>query len=129
MSNVIKNLKKLAKEYQKCVNDINDRIRDLEEIPYAKALVGKCYKVKNNYGMKEDSWAYYKITRAKDTTIFMNHFNDNVNGYSRTVEFGYEEPSYSHRFDSPSCIPITEDEYYKAFDELIKFITQGEKRK
>ena len=116
MDEHINTLKKLEDKAYKIYNEIRDKVRILEEVPKAKALVGQCFKYENSYNATDSWWLYLMVTRCNQSAIFMDSFQKYSNG---KIEFVFDKSHYIHSLGS-SYIPISIEEYDKAKKALLK---------
>jgi hypothetical protein len=125
MSDIINNLKKLEKEYQKAIFEIRDKISDLEDIPKAKALVGKYFKSSNSYGHGTSWTMYVRIIDSKDADVLTDCFQEDSKGH---IEFIYGRDEMYQIYENSRYIPIDKKEYFDAYDKLVTKIISKNKR-
>jgi hypothetical protein len=127
MSELVDNLKKLVAEYVKQLNEVREKVRVLEEVPKAEALVGKCFKYLNNYGSNEQWWLYTKVVRAKDGDIWIDTFQED---FYEKIEFEFDMAAGSYSYTGNSGrILITEGEYKTAQKALLKKVVSKIKKR
>jgi hypothetical protein len=127
MSELVDNLKKLAQEYSKYLGEVREKIRILEDVPQAEALVGKCFKYLNRYGPNEQWWLYTKIVRAKDGEIWIDSFQEDP--YEK-IEFEFDMAMGVHPYTGNSNrILISKEEFTAAQKALIKKVVTKSKRR
>jgi hypothetical protein len=127
MSELVDNLKKLVQEYSKQLGELREKIRVLEEVPQAEALVGKCFKYLNHYNSSNQWWLYTKIVRAKDGIIWVDSFQEDSYGKIE-IEFDKNSGIDTYNYMGNSSILISEEEYIAAQKALIKKIVTKSKR-
>lgn len=130
MSDLVENLKKLSREHEKHIADIRDKIREIEEIPRTKALVGKCFKYSSSFDFSFNKtgkkwWIYKRVLKSKDTYVYADSFSQDV---FDTVNIVYNERLDSWHFHNKAWIEISEKEYFAAQDKLVKKIIDQNKK-
>jgi len=128
MSELIDNLRKLCNEHEKHIIELRDKISDIEYVPRAKALVGKCFKFASSTGLNNRKcWTYKKVIRSKRERLFVDSFHEDP--YYSKIEFHYGESESVLYFANRSWTEISEKEFLKAHQKLInKIIKNGKKR-
>ena len=123
---LVDNLKKLCNEHEIQARTIRDRIREIEDIPKAKALVGKCYKYLNSYGFKTRRWwSYKRVISYSKVNIYVDSFHQDAKG---EVEIKYAEIDSSTYFSNRAWTEITEKEYFAAYKRLVNKIIKNSKK-
>jgi hypothetical protein len=129
---VIKNLKELSIAYEKHISEIRDKIRILESVPKAQALVGKCFKYRNSYffGRRRRGWIYKRIVAAAGEHVISDTFE--VQGETK-LEVSFGELDYVSRYSNNSLTSISPRTYFKEIDALLKGVRKrgfyGKKKK
>jgi len=127
MGDIVDNLKKLCREHENQIHELRQKIATLELIPKAQSLVGVCFRSPNVYGYfnfgipnsKRKSYIYRRITGYdKEYVIVDTFFMD----HPGKIEILCGERQYVTNFTSKNMIPISEKEYFRAFNKLIKHI-------
>ena len=127
MSDLIENLKKLCTAHEKELNTLRDKIREIEYVPKAKALIGKCFKYPNSYGFgTKRFWAYKRVVSAKAELLRVDSFQEEVYG---KIEINYDSQESAAYFSNRTWIPISEKEYFTAQAKLIKKIIEHNKKR
>lgn len=130
MSNdkIIENLKKLQEEHRKHMDDIHQKITDIDLIPKAKALVGKCFKHKsgNFFGVHLRGWCYKHIVGRKGEHLIVDQFE--TDGPNK-IDFSFDRTESVSYFAHGALVPITLKEYNRQFNRIIKIITKYNARK
>lgn len=131
MSEIVDNLKKLCEEHEKQLNEIRQRINDIEYIPLAKSLVGKCFKYPSGssgyFGfpgvsprmMRKKTYVYKRIIGHSDEYVLVDSFHMEHAG---KIEITFGEKEYVTHFINKTIVPISEKEYFKAFHKTQKYI-------
>lgn len=126
MSDLLTNLKKLAEEYSKQLNEVREKIYVIEEFPKVQALAGKYFKFNNSYGAGSNWWVYTKILRVKDMDVWVDSFQEDSED---KIEFSYDAQTGSYSYtDTTRQVEISEKEYTDAYEALVKKII-GKRRK
>jgi hypothetical protein len=132
MSNdkLIENLKKLSGEHEKHLSDIREKIRKLDAIPKAKALVGKCFKYRNSGGFmfsssRHNGWVFKRVVTAIGENVLVDSFT--VEGPNH-IEFTFASSSYASSFSHTSLVPISKKVYDRQFNRMIKALVQMNRR-
>ena len=125
---IIENLKKLSDTHRKHIDDIQTKIRMLDSIPKAQALVGRCFRYPNSYifGGLRKGMAYRRVIGTIHDSLLVDGFQTEG---SNKVEFEFSRHEYIGHFAHPSVVEITEKQYFKAFDKMIKLINKAAKGK
>jgi hypothetical protein len=118
---VIKSLKDLSNEYEKNLQEIRDKIRILESVPKAQALVGKCFKSRNSYsyGRRRRGWIYKRVIAAVGEHILSDTFE--IQGETK-VEIVFGELDYVSRYANSNLKPISLNTYLKEIDAFLKVV-------
>ena len=117
MSELLDNLKKLAGMYSKNLSEIREKISTLEDVPKAKALVGKFFKYQNGYNATEKLWLYKRITKSSGAHIWSDSFQEDSIG---KIEFDFDKVDYLNSFYNTSgYIEISEEKYFSEQKKLI----------
>jgi hypothetical protein len=136
MSEIVDNLKKLCEEHEKQLMEIRDKIAAIDLIPKAKALVGQCYKSPNNYSgyfgfgitarkVGRKSYVYRRIVDYDKEYLIVDTFFQET---PLKFEVIFREKHYVSSFVTKTLIPISEKEYFKAFDKMLKFVHMAVKK-
>lgn len=139
MSNIVDNLKKLCEEHEKHLYDIRQRINEIEYYPLAKGLVGKCFKVPMGYS---SGFGFFGTTTAKVRTKNTGYTYKRIIGYIKDyvivdtievhrvdkIEITFHEKEYVSHFSNKAFIPITEKQYFNAFNKMVKYIFETGKK-
>lgn len=128
MSELVDNLLKLIEAHENQVGELRNKIKLIEGVPKAKALIGKCFKYLNTYGFNSKKWWIYKrVTGHVVDHIIIDCFEQDSNG---KVEIIYDENEYAgHLSNNSSWIPISEKAYFAAYKRLVKKITKKSKKR
>ena len=118
---VIKSLKDLSNEYEKNLSEIRDKIRILDAVPKAQALVGKCFKSRNSYSYsrRRRGWIYKRVIAAVGEHILSDTFE--IQGETK-IEIVFSEIDYVSRYANSSLKPISLKTYLKEIDALLKVV-------
>jgi|SRR5665213_2230945 len=134
---VLVSLKKLTEEYERQLAEIRHRINEVEYIPLAKSLVGQCFKYPNHsssyfaFGIsskksrRKKDWTYKRIIGADKEYVIVDTFE--TEGFGK-IEIKFNEKEYVTHFIGNRLIPISEKEYFIAFNKLAKFIFETGKK-
>jgi len=125
---IVDNLTKLAKEHQKHMDNIREKVRAIVDIPKAQALVGRYFKYPNSYvfgGMRRGIVYKHIVGTVRDSLLVDGFQTDGPN----KVEFEFSRHEYTGHFTHSSVVEISEKEYFKAFDKMIKIIAKVAKQK
>jgi hypothetical protein len=126
-SELVDNLLKLCEAHEDALNELRNKIKLIEGVPRAKALIGKCFKYQNTYGFGSKKWWVYKrVTGNQLDRIIIDCFEQDSNG---KVEIICGENEYSGHFKSASWIPISEKAYFAAYDKLVKKVISYSKKR
>jgi hypothetical protein len=121
MNDVTKSLQQLCEEHEKQLHELRLRIREIEYVPKAKALVGKCFKYPANYGFGgKVSYTYKRIVSYDKEYVITECFNMNDRG---KVELSFDDREYALNFYSKHVVQITLKQYNKAYNKMIKFVS------
>lgn len=129
MSDIVKNLRKLCDAHEEQLNDLRLKIRELEGIPKAKALVGKCFKYHGGFGMfnYKRAWIYKRVVASDKEYIFVDIFQ--IDAKTSKVEIDYAVRESAAHFGSQNCTEITTKEYVSAYKNMInRLLKLGQKR-
>lgn len=129
MSELVKNLKKLCDVHEQHLINIRTRIRDIEGIPKAKALVGKCFKYQGGSGMfhYKKNWTYKRVVASAGEYVFVDTIEVNLKSSNFEVTFAVSESAVN--FGYQSFTEITQKQYVAAYKNVIKCLTKfGQKR-
>lgn len=113
----IEKLKEVIKKFDEERWRLQKIIRDLEETPKIKALVGKYFKYHNSYNQKESWWVYYCIKEFKKDTLLVDYFEEDTRS---KIEIFFNKTEYGLGFYNPNYIEITKEEYEMEAAKLIK---------
>jgi hypothetical protein len=125
---VVENLKKLQDEHRKHMDDIHKKIEDIEVVPKAKALVGKCFKYRNGhfFGSYTKGWTYKHIVSSNGSHVTIDMFE--TDGPNK-VDFVFDRTESANYFNHQALVPITLKEYNKQFKKMINAIVRYNERK
>ncbi len=129
---VIKNLQELSTQYEKHLAEVRDKIRILDSVPKAQALVGKCYKFRNSYwyGRRRKGWVYKRIIAAVGEHVLSDTFE--TQGENK-YEITFGEIDYVSRYTGTTLKPISQKKYFKEIEAVLKSIrkrgTYGKKKR
>ena len=110
---IIKNLKELADRHMHEYSLVNQKIKQIDHVPKARALVGRCFKYRNTYG-NVGWWIYKRVVRNKEETVYADEFEDD----GSKIEFNYDRANYIGSFGS--WAEIKPKEYFTAQKRLLK---------
>lgn len=130
MDDIIKNLNDIRTKHENEINKIRDKIRILDSIPKAKALLGKCFKYRNGFtfGGNRRGWVYKHIAGVAGENLIVDTFEYLAEGPNK-FEFSFHEIEYVSRFNHPAFIQISKKKYKTMFNKLVKHIaSQGKRR-
>lgn len=115
---LIKNLEDLSDQFRKKMNEIDDHLMKIKEIPKAEALIGKCFKIDNS--RFTPTWSYYKILSRSSVTMYSEMFSYYPLSDSFTFNGSVTNGYYFFDTKTPSVIQITEKEYNKEKAKFLK---------
>jgi|SRR5579864_3236098 len=125
---LIENLKKLSGEHEKHLSDIREKIRVLDSVPKAKALVGKCFKYRSGgaflFGGRAKGWTFQHIVSTNGDNVLVNSFSVEAG----KIEFSFGTSSYVNHFSHAAMVQITEKAYNREFNKMIKALILLNKR-
>lgn len=132
MNDILANLRKLCEEHEKHLSDLRHKINEIDYIPKATALVGKCFKYQENSSMfgfssrrLKGAYVYKRIIGSDKEYVIVDSFQ--VNSISKfDISFGDRE--YVTHFINPALVEISEKQYFKAFNKMIKYIFETGKK-
>ncbi len=132
---LITNLKKLAEEHEKHLYEIKQKITDLDYIPKAKALIGKCFKYPGGSGFYafgvsmrlkgKTSYVYKRIIGADKEYVIVDSFH--VESPAK-IDITFHEKEYVSHFTNKGMIQVTEKQYFKAFNKMVKYVFETGKK-
>lgn len=127
MSDLVENLKKLCMEHENHIMELRDKIRTIEYVPKAKALVGRCFKYSNSVGLSNRKfWTYKRVIRSQEERVFVDSFQeDNCN----KIEFRYNDSESAAYFNNRSWAEISVREFVIAQNKLIQKILKNSKKR
>ncbi len=126
MSELIDNLRILARKYEQQLQDLRGTISQLDVIPKANALLGRCFKYQNGtFGFRIGSWTYKRVIGVMADRLLVDCFVIERKGLK--VEITYGMIDYVTNFESKHYIEITEKQYMKAHAKMVKQIVQNSK--
>lgn len=110
------------------LNTIEDKIKEIEDLPRLRALVGTCWKYRNSYSCPEREsdywWMYIIVTSINDDSTTLRVAVIQQDSYG---EIRIETNRYYH--ENMLQTPIKRKEFDGAWDSLIASITiPGEER-
>jgi hypothetical protein len=121
MSELVDNLLKLCEAHEDALNELRSKIKLIEGVPKAKALVGKCFRCQNTYGFGSKKWWIYKrVVDHKLDRLVIDCFEQDSNGKIEILYYSGDE--YSGYFNNSTWIPISEKAYFAAYKRLVKKI-------
>lgn len=137
---VLDGLKKLTDEYEAQLADIRQRMNEVEYFPLAKSLVGQCFKYPssssyNGFGFLTNrvrvptrrSYVYKRIIGADKEYVIVDTFEIESSG---KIEISFSIKEYVTHFTNSRMVSISQKQYFKAFNKLVKFIHEtGKKEK
>ena len=128
---ILKNLKKLSDEYEQQLQDLRFKIREIDSIPKAKALVGRCFKLSSStqpgfFPSKHKSIVYKRVVGTDCESVLVDSFQIEHSG---KVEIEYSQRGYVDHYVSKYYIEITDKQYWAAYAKMVKIIAvRGKKR-
>lgn len=129
MSELVKNLKKLCDVHEQQLSDLRTKIREIDGIPKAKALVGKCFKYQGGFGMfhYKKTWGYKHVVASAGEYVFVDNFQVDQKTSNFSIDFSIRESAIN--FNNQSFTEITRRQYISAYNSMIKrLIKFGAKR-
>jgi hypothetical protein len=124
MSDMLTRLKKLSESMMEEYRKVQSKIQQIEDLPKAKALVGKYFKYKGVYHPK-DGFIYKRVIGVNGINLVVDSFY-NKDHYGK-IEFVYNDFGYISEFNLYT--EITAKEYFKAhkkiLDKLQKYQDEG----
>lgn len=125
---IVENLKKLQDEHRKYMDDIHRKITDIEVVPKAKALVGKCFKYRNGhfFGTYTKGWTYKHIVACNGEHVIVDQFE--TDGPNK-VDFTFDRTEGVSYFNHAGLVPITLKQYNREFNKMINAIVKYNARK
>ena len=133
---LLDSLKKLCEEHERQLSELRHKITEIDYIPKAKALIGKCFKYKGSIGFYgfgvskrargRGPYVYKRIVGVDREYVLVDTFQLEHSG---KIDIAFNEKEYVTHFTNNTLIQITEKEYFKAFSKMIKFITERGKIK
>ncbi len=123
MEDPIKNLRDLSDKYQSQLNEIRNKLSVLYSIPKAKSLDGKCFKYRDAYQYtgKRICWVYKRVIAVVGENLIVDTFQ--TNRFDR-MEIRFNEIEYVSRFDNKSFIQISQKDYFKQFNDMLKMLSK-----
>ena len=127
---LVKNLQKLCDEYEKQLCDIRIKIREIDTLPKAKALVGKYFKYSGGFGFfgakKVKSYIYKHIVGVDTDCVLVDSFQIEKTG---KIEVSYRQRDYADNFNQKYYQEITAKQYFDAYDKMIRLIKAQSKKR
>lgn len=129
MSDIVDNLKKLEAEHEKQLYELRLKIRDIDSIPKAKALVGRYFRYSGGFGffnsVKVKSYLYKRVVDVDVDRVLTDSFQIEKSGQ---IEISYGQTDYADHFSNSYYTEITERQYFAAYKKMLKTIQEHSKR-
>ncbi len=121
MSDIIKNLKELCEQHELHLHKLHQKIRILDTIPKAKALVGKCFKYKSGFvfGGGNRGWFYKRVVGISGERVLVDTFT--IDGPDK-IEITFDVTEYVDHFNHTGLIPITQKTYLRVYKQVLKHL-------
>lgn len=130
MNDILNNLKKLTEEHEQHLSDIRLKIREIDTIPKAKALVGRYFRYSGGFGFfgmkRVKSYIYKRVVDTDLDCVLVDSFQIEKSG---KIELSYRQRDYTDHFNSKYYDEITEKQYFAAYDKMIKLIKENGKKR
>jgi hypothetical protein len=112
----IEELERIAREANLAVSEARDKLRDQEN----KAVIGKCFRTRNNYSCPEKPtdywWLYVRVVGVRHGSVVCHLFETDKYG---KVMIDFNAFRYAHSLDQ-GYTPISRAQYDKAWKALMK---------
>jgi len=129
MTDIINDLKKLESEHEKQLLEIRLKIRDIDSIPKAKALVGRYFRYAGGFGflhaVKVQSYIYKRVIGIDVDRVITDSFQVDKSGH---IEIVYGQSDYVDHFTNKFYTEITERQYFAAYKKMLKSVQEHGKR-
>lgn len=110
------------RKLQGALNEITDKEREAQ----ARPLVGKCFKVKNNYSCPSkasDYWNLYIIVTQMVEGGFLKTFEFQKDKHGR-IDFRENDHNYAHTLTGGGYVTITRNEFNRQYDAILKSLAR-----
>lgn len=132
---LLEGLKKLCEEHERQLQELRQKINEVDYFPKAKALVGKCFKYPGGAsyyafgirgrGITKMSYIYKRIIGADKEYVIVDSIHMESPG---KIEIIFHEKEYVTHFYNRGLIPITEKQYFTHFNKVSKYIFETGKK-
>lgn len=124
---VIKNLRDLQTKFERELSEISQKIRILDTVPKAKALVGKCFKYKNSYTYSggKRGVIYKRVIGVVGENVLVDWFE--IGGFNH-INITFNDTEYISYFNNTALIPITRKQYLKIYKQVLRNLATRAKK-
>lgn len=127
---LLEGLRKLSEEHERQLTEIRQKINEIDYIPKAKSLIGKCFKYSGSAGFygfgvsmrsRKGAYVYKRIIGADKEYVIVDTIQMERPG---KIDITFNEKEYVTHFTNKTIILISEKEYFKAFKKMVKYIAE-----
>ena len=132
---LLEGLRKLCEEHERQLQELRQKINEVDYFPKAKALVGKCFRYKGGSGLygfgigmraRKGVYIYKRIIGSDKEYVIVDTFQ--MEGIGK-IDITFNEKEYVTHFTNNTLVQISEKEYFKAFNKMVKYIAErGDKK-